>query len=126
MTGGCYCKKIRFETNQDPFWVAACYCVDCRKISGAPYTVWVGFKTNEVKWYGDRKVYSSSEKINRSFCESCGSSLTWEQKEKPEDTFLAAGSLDDTNTLKIQKHYWVGQKLPWVHIADDATQELIS
>ncbi len=126
MKGGCYCKKIAFETKGDPFWVSACYCVDCRKISGAPYAVWVGFKTNEVTWRGNRKIYSSSEKINRSFCEGCGSSLAWEQKEKPENIFLTVGSLDDADSLTVQKHYWVGQKLPWVHITDDAKQELIS
>lgn len=106
--------------------MSACYCVDCRKISGAPYVVWVGFKTNEVTWRGNRKIYSSSEKINRSFCEGCGSSLSWEQKEKPENIFLTIGSLDNAGNLKIQKHYWVGQKLPLVHITDDAKQELIS
>lgn len=123
MEGGCHCKVIRFKTNTKPFWVGACYCIDCRKISGAPYMVWAGYKTEDVKFLqGELKQYSSSEKVERSFCESCGSPFLYQYKENKEKIFIAAGSFDDASDFVIQKHIWVSQKLSWVHISDNLPQ----
>lgn len=123
MKGGCHCKAIQFETTQEPFWVGACYCIDCRKISGAPYVVWVGYNTPDIKLQGNPKIYSSSEKVNRSFCENCGSSYSYQYKDNAEKIFLPIGIFDDASNFKIKKHIWVSQKLPWIHIMDDLPQE---
>lgn len=123
MEGGCHCKAIRFEASTKPFWVGACYCIDCRKISGAPYMVWTGYKTEDVKiLQGNPKRYSSSEKVERSFCEDCGSPFLYQYKENKEKTFIAAGAFDDASGFVVQKHIWVSQKLPWIHISDTLPQ----
>lgn len=124
MEGGCHCRLIRFKIENEPFWVGACYCVDCRKTSGAPYLVWAGYKMQEVKMIsGNPKKYSSSDKVTLSFCENCGSRFSYQYKNDKEKIFLPIGIFDDANNFKLKKHIWVSQKLSWIHITDDLSQE---
>lgn len=124
MEGGCHCKSIRLKVESNPFWVGACYCIDCRKISGAPYLVWAGYKAEKVEiTKGSPKIYSSSDKVNLSFCENCGSRISYQYKNDTEKIFIPVGIFDDASNFKIKKHIWVSQKLPWIHISDDLPQE---
>lgn len=123
MEGGCHCKAIRFKVEGTPFWVGACYCVDCRKVSGAPYLVFAGYTSSQFTLLtGTPERYASSEKVERSFCAVCSSPISYSYKENPEKLFLSAGVFDHPENFKIEKHIWVSQKLPWVTITDDAPQ----
>lgn len=122
MEGGCHCGAIRFRVTKDPTWVGACYCIDCRKISGTPYTVFAGYPIEAVEiTKGIPKEYASSAKVIRSFCEKCSSPIAWVHKEIPK-TFISVGVFDDPSGFKMQSHIWVSQKLPWVAIHDDLPQ----
>ena len=124
MKGGCHCGAIRFETTADPYWVGACYCVDCRKISGSPYTVFAGYKSGDIViTKGHSKTYASSQKVIRSFCESCGSPFSYVYKSQPSEPFIPIGVFDDPTDFKLQRHIWVSQKLPWITIHDDLPQK---
>lgn len=123
MEGGCHCGAIRFRTDAEPYWVGACYCVDCRKISGAPYLVFAGFKEGEVQiLHGKPKKYASSEKVIRSFCENCASPFAYTYKESPDEPFIPIGVFDDPSKFELKEHIFVGQKLPWICITDDLPQ----
>ena len=124
MEGGCHCKAIRFTTDQETSWVGACYCIDCRKVSGAPYVVWAMYDTEKVKVTGTPKIYSSSQNVNRSFCENCGSPFSYQYKDRLDKMGIPIGIFDDADNFKLLKHIWVSQKLPWVHIVDDLPQKL--
>lgn len=124
MEGGCHCKRIQFKAEKDPFWVGACYCIDCRRISGAPYVVWAGYETDAIKVIqGSPKIYSSSEKVNRSFCENCGSPFSYQYKNQTEKLYLPIGIFDNADNFKLEKHIWTSQKLSWVHITDELPKE---
>lgn len=125
MEGGCHCGMIRFKASGKPDWVGACYCVDCRKISGSPYTVFAGYSKNAVELtQGQPKEYASSEHVRRSFCEKCSSPFAYVYVGTDEDAkiFIPVGVFDDPSGFKVEQHIWVSQKLPWVHITDDAPQ----
>lgn len=124
MEGGCHCGAIRFKTNTEPYWVAACYCIDCRKTSGSLYTVFAGYNEGEVEILeGAPKPYRSSPNVTRSFCENCGSPFSYAYTEAPDKHFIPVGVFDDAGSFKLQEHIWVSQKLPWVHISDDLPQK---
>lgn len=83
----------------------------------------VGYKKEQISSQGNFKEYASSEKVNRSFCENCGSPILYVNKEHPESLFLSIGLFDDQSSFKVQKHIWTKQKPAWVHICDDAPQD---
>ena len=126
MEGGCHCRAIRFKATVKPFWIGACYCIDCRKISGTPYTVFAGYKKEDVEvTQGTPKVYASSANVRRSFCDVCSSPFAYgytDTSPEKEKIFIPIGVFDDPSDLSPHKHIWVSQKLPWVHITDDAPQ----
>lgn len=125
MEGGCHCGAIRFQVTEKPFWIGACYCIDCRKISGSPYTVFAGYNKKSVELLqGTPKEYASSEHVRRSFCEVCGSpfSYVYIGTDENNSVFIPVGIFDDPNDLKTQEHIWVSQKLPWISIHDDLPQ----
>jgi len=87
--GGCYCGTFRFRSTGKPVWVTYCHCKDCRKITGAPVTVFVGFENTKLKLLGeDPKVYQSSDGVSRSFCVHCGTPLFYKDEQLPEKTYF--------------------------------------
>jgi len=123
MEGGCHCGAIRFKATKDPFWVGACYCLDCRKISGAPYTIFAGYDVYALQLLrGTPKNYSSSLKASRSFCVACSSPFSYSYKASPDRLFIPIGVFDDANIFKPEEHIWVSQKLACVAIDDDLEQ----
>jgi hypothetical protein len=71
---------------------------------------------------GNPKSYQSSEKVSRSFCEVCGSPLSYRHFDYPEQVEIPVGSFDDPTPLTTQVHIWTSQKLPWIRICDDLPQ----
>jgi len=115
MKGSCHCKNIKFEVSEKPGWIGSCYCIDCRKVSGAPFLTFALF--DEVAFTkGTPKTYQSSEKVERSFCDNCGASISFVYKEKPKHVLLCVGLFDEAEKLAPEKHIYTEQKLPWIHI----------
>jgi len=117
MNGSCHCGAIQFETSDEPNWLGACYCVDCRKVSGAPYLAFAGF--DEIRFTkGAPKRYQSSQKAQRTFCEVCGASISWMSQEHPGMHFLCVGLFDEPDKLVPAKHLFAEEKLSWLHIEE--------
>ncbi|MDB4992051.1 MAG: putative glutathione-dependent formaldehyde-activating enzyme [Parcubacteria group bacterium] len=123
MEGGCHCGAVRFTATGAPDWVGACYCIDCRKISGSPYTVFAQFKKSDVQIKGTPKEYQSSEKVIRSFCENCSSPFAYSYIDSRDQLFIPVGVFDDASSFAPKNHIFVSQKLPWVIVDTDAPQE---
>jgi len=41
--GGCRCGAVAFRARAEPTVVVYCHCRDCRRSSGAPISLWVGY-----------------------------------------------------------------------------------
>ena len=119
MTGGCHCGLIRYEVSALPFDSDYCHCTDCRRTTGAPFGVWMDFKSEQVKWLsGEPKEYASSEKSRRGFCPNCGTSLSYRHLEHPEYFTLSTASLDEPDAVAPKYHIFTNQAVSWLDIKD--------
>jgi hypothetical protein len=66
--GGCRCGAVAFWVRAEPTVVVYCHCRDCRRSSGAPISLWVGYRSERVELTrAEPTVYESSPGIRRSF-----------------------------------------------------------
>ena len=61
-----------------PTVVVYCHCRDCRRSSGAPVSLFTGYRAEQVELPGGRpKGYESSPGVCRSFCGTCGTTISF-------------------------------------------------
>jgi hypothetical protein len=121
--GGCLCGAVRYEARGLPRYLCLCYCDSCRRAAGAPVVPWVTFATAEVRFpRGAVTEYRSSAQVMRGFCATCGTTLSFVNQTRAQDTDLTLASLDEPQQLAPAMHVWVQDKLPWLAIADGLPQ----
>lgn len=116
--GGCMCGAIRFRLNAPPYLVDYCHCNSCRKHTGAPVSVFADCKRNVVEWIsGTPAFYESSPGVRRGFCAKCGSTLTYESDDFPDEIHIHVGALDRPEDFPPQgPQSFAEERLPWFHL----------
>jgi hypothetical protein len=118
--GSCVCGAIAFEIDVGAIVVSiGCYCVNCRKVSGSQYGVYLQVRRDGFRWVRgeDHAVsYESSPGNDRAFCRTCGSVA-------PVPTSYGAvrvpgGALDDDPGVVPDVILFARSKAGWC--ADDA------
>ena len=117
-TGGCLCGNIRYEfKRQDVVSAGHCHCKDCQRITGSGKATIVFIRTNDLKINNDYKVFSvignDGTNVNRGFCPNCGSPIISFVTEQPNLRFIKAGSLDNSDWLKIESSFWSVSACKW-------------
>jgi hypothetical protein len=70
--GGCLCGAVRFRAMGAPKGVFWCHCQSCRRHSGAPVSVFVGFERGAYSvTKGEITKFKSSSGTTRGFCRTC-------------------------------------------------------
>jgi len=117
-TGGCRCGAVRYRASGKPKWVAHCHCSDCRKQTGAGYATWLGYEAAAVKWEkGAPKQYASSPGVERGFCGTCGTPISFAGQRWAGEVHLLAGTLDDPKSIAPRAHTFLIDAVPWAHVA---------
>lgn len=121
--GSCLCGAIAFEIDDVGVVVSiACFCTNCRKVSGSQYGVYLQVRRDSFRWVSgeDHSVaYESSPGNKRAFCRTCGSVA-------PIPTSYGAvrvpgGALDDDPGAVPEVVLFAGSKAGWC-TADEASQ----
>jgi len=120
--GGCLCGAVRFTATGEPKGVYWCHCQSCRRHTGAPVSVFVAFEPRAytVTRGEITKFDSSPGKTRRGFCGKCGSTLTCESLPEVTLTHFHIGAFDQAARLQPTKHYFVEERLPWLHAGENA------
>lgn len=117
--GGCQCGAVEIRAHGRPSGVVYCHCRDCRRTSGAPVSLFVGYRTERVETgRGVPKVYCSSPGVSRSFCGDCGTPLSYEDERLPDEIYVPVGVFDDPEPFEPEAHNWVSQRLGWFDFHD--------
>jgi len=118
--GGCLCGAIRYKLRGELKFAGHCHCRSCQRAVGAGFTTWVGVKKENFKVTKGRiKICETSPGVERGFCDTCGTSLTYvSEKGWPGLVSVLAATLDDPGFAKPTVHVYVEHQLPWVKLDD--------
>jgi hypothetical protein len=119
LTGGCYCRFVRYRIDASPFHEANCHCTMCRRTSGAPFVTWFTIPREAFTLAsGEPSSFSSSEHATRTFCPRCGTPLTFSSKRELDEIDVTVSSLDEPAEVPPKSDIYIGSKLPWVVLDD--------
>ena len=124
-TGRCLCGRTMFKFDPDAVrWTCNCYCESCRRATGAPVSTFISVSNTGCRWLGTRPAaYESSPGITRRFCGNCGTSLSYERADKPDETHFYAVNLIDPSAVAVDFEYAKGERLHWCDLGGDLPQK---
>lgn len=119
--GGCLCGGIRYRVDGEPNPTTYCHCSMCQRAIGAPVTAWASVPAKQFHILQGRLAeYSSSPRMWRGFCGTCGASLTARYTLQGESRIdFTIATLDDPSGLAPTSHIHMSNRVPWFHIADE-------
>jgi hypothetical protein len=122
-TGACLCGAIRYRVTGPPRSTSLCHCASCRRATGGPSLAWAIFDEDKVEiTQGTLAVYASSRGVERGFCATCGTSLTYRRANRPGLFDVTTASLDDPESFPPTKEIWTEQRLSWEAANPDLPQ----
>ncbi len=117
VTGRCYCGDVRFSATSQPFNLANCHCENCRRAIGAQAVAWITVKRSDFRFdQGTPSGYRTETGAWRTFCSRCGTSLTYEHPDRPDEVDITTASLDDPENFPPTKDVFPEEKLSWVEL----------
>ena len=122
--GSCLCRAVTWEISGPLEEIHHCHCSRCRKGHGAAFSTYAGIRANSFRFTsGNERVQRyRSESAERSFCQICGSNLTFRSDFVEGALWVAAGSFDDPLPMAPLFHVFVASKAPWHEIHDSLPQ----
>tara|TARA_B110000503_G_scaffold32101_2_gene52078 strand:+ start:14152 stop:14559 length:408 start_codon:yes stop_codon:yes gene_type:complete len=123
-TGGCYCKKIRYEVDGEPLMKGLCHCRECQYISGGGANVAMAVPSSTFCYTaGEPKSFSRADldsPVKREFCADCGTSLTSQPPSMPDMVILKVGTMDDPTLYgKPDMAFYCIEKQEYHYLPDD-------
>src|SRR5215470_11596672 len=120
VAGRCLCGSVVFQSTGKPNWTLHCHCESCRRATSSPMTTWISVPRSTFSFSkGSPGYFSSSQGVQRGFCENCGSPLTYESERIADEVHLYAASLLDATAVSPSGHVFAAEQLPWLEVFDD-------
>jgi hypothetical protein len=112
--GGCLCGAIRYRAMSKPIAATLCHCRSCRLAAGAPSVAWAVFRAADFAFIaGQPREFASSHDVVRTFCGTCGTTLTYRRMSKVSTIDVTTATLDAANDFAPAKEIWVEEKISW-------------
>ena len=124
-TGGCFCGRVRYQSDAPLRSARSCHCSRCRKAFSGSGSAYAEVTPQSFSWTsgeGNLTMYESTPGWGLCFCRTCGTTLCGMHKGNVHGVTL--GSIDGDPGVQIEMHIFVGSKAPWDQIGGDAPQFL--
>ena len=127
LTGGCLCGAVRYEITAPVTTLRACHCLNCQKHTGSGGSVNAVVPKDSFRiTKGEPKKYEDSatqsgRTLSRNFCGNCGSPLFSQRNPDIGIRIVRAGSLDNSDGLKISANIWMTTARSW-DLIDPSTE----
>ncbi|WP_091925775.1 GFA family protein [Phyllobacterium sp. CL33Tsu] len=118
--GGCLCGNIRFRVRRIRR-THICHCDMCRRATGGPFAVLSWVDATAVVWEGTKqpKARRSSPIATRSFCGDCGTPITLQYDDDPDQLAFYAGTFDTPEKIPPTYNYHEQSRLHWVRCGEE-------
>lgn len=111
MRGSCLCGSVTYEVTGALRKSVACHCTQCRKTSGHYWSATQAAPgALTIHDQGSLRWFRSSDKAERGFCSTCGSSLFWRHDDDGGAVSIGSGTLDGATGITEDKHIYAGDK----------------
>ena len=112
--GGCLFGAIRYQVTAPPTALVVCHCGTCRRAAGAPSVAWAIFRAADFAFTrGKPATFASSPGVERGFCASCGTTLTYVDADRPDVADVTTATLDNPDAFAPTKEIWLDEKIGW-------------
>ena len=119
ITGGCFCRALRFKSDLPAVEKGYCHCTICRKTTGAPLLAFASFPVGGFSYTkGEPTIFKSSSKGQREFCSTCGTQICFRGVGSSETVDVNSGALDEIEAVPPDHHIYVSSKVPWLSLND--------
>jgi hypothetical protein len=116
-SGRCLCGAVTFAVTGPAKWTAYCHCTSCRKHTGAPVAAFAGFEREQVRMTGAPLAkFSSSSGVQRGFCATCGSTISYEGERWPSEFHVHVGAFDNPESFPPAGHAFAEERIAWLHL----------
>lgn len=126
-SGGCACGAVRYRVHGQPNFVAVCHCKFFQRRLASAFAILAAFDEKSVEITQgelaecEHRSDESHRWLKMNFCPKCGTTVCHTAEVRPGMRTIAAGTFDESNWFKIDRHIWTQSKQPWVTIPDDVT-----
>ncbi|NNE21496.1 MAG: GFA family protein [Rhizobiales bacterium] len=118
--GRCFCKAVSFEIDTPVLSCVNCHCESCRRQCSAPMTTYIGVPNGQWRWAGlAPKVHRSSPGVERTFCGSCGTPLSFRSERLSGVMHFYAAAMEEPEKFEPTLHVAFEEKLCWLNLGDD-------
>jgi hypothetical protein len=122
-SGRCFCGAVELRFSGQPVSITYCHCESCRRATGSPLAVLVGYELAQVSYpKAEPRSFASSPGIDRPFCPHCGSRIGYSDARLPGKVYFNVGLFDEPERFAPTCHALAAERLPWLHIDDALPQ----
>jgi hypothetical protein len=117
----CACGQLVAKCRGAPASVSLCYCLQCQRRTGSSFGLAAFFDRAAVEIEGSAMTFLRSSEagaeVRFHFCGTCGSTVYWEPRRKPEVFAVAVGCFADPGFPPPSKSVYGEHQHPWVSVA---------
>jgi hypothetical protein len=117
--GGCMCGYVRYRMTSDPICVNCCHCRDCQRLSGSAFALNAMIETDRVELIGEGDPDAGRSGEQMAACPRCETVLWGYHRMFGRGVrFVRAGTLDMSEPMRPDAHFFTRSKHPWVTVPD--------
>ena len=121
--GRCLCGAVGYAWRRAPHWASHCHCESCRRATSSGMASLFAIATGYWDWTGAApKEFESSPGVRRTFCDTCGSPVSFSADHYPGETHFYAGTMARPEDYRASYHVHDDERLPWMIPGDGLTR----
>lgn len=121
--GFCKCGSLHFELRNEPLFVHACHCLDCKRKTGSSFGLTcIVLESEIVITQGSLRPIEVSPESTAYHCSDCDAKIYRTSTSFRATAWLQTSCVEDLRRLKIGAHTFVKRKDDWLQLPDDVPQ----